>query len=130
MQVRDRIQNLGADVDIDATRVKIGTPPRPVVQLECLVHRHAELAPRMAGAGVLVWGRRQDVRVHADREGGYHPEPGSHPIEALELAATLHVEGMDARPQPLLQLELGLAHSGVEDALGWDSRPQGSVELT
>ncbi len=114
---RRHVEDLRADVAVDAGHLEVRESRREVVGGQRALVRDAELAPAQSRGDV---GVRARVDVGIDAQG--HRRAPSHRagdrIEALELRLALHVEAADAGGEGRADLLLALADPGEDDALG------------
>ena len=92
---RGRVEELGADVAVDARDLDGGHPGGLAVEVEGLGEGHAELVAAQAGGDVGV-GVGVDVGVHAEGDRRALAELGGHVVQAVELGGGFDVEAADA----------------------------------
>ena len=108
-----RVEELGADVAVDAGDLDARQRGGLAVQVEGLVEGHAELVAAQAGGDVRV-GVGIDVRIDAEGDGRARAHAGGHLGEAVEFGGGFHVEAADAGVQGEAHLGGGLADAGED----------------
>jgi hypothetical protein len=112
---RGVVQQLRADVAVDADHVQVGQACCGAVGVQRIIEGHAELVRLQAGRDVWV-GLRIDVRVHAQRDRGALAHAAGHRVQAVQFRDRFDVEAQDAFLEREAHLGFGLADAR-EDGL-------------